>query len=204
MAQEAVSGVLTLAREWAFPASSEAAERLGVFMRQLLKWNERVNLTGARELRELLGDHIPDSFALAKLCPEGANVVDIGSGGGLPAIPFAILRPDCRVTLVEPRAKRIAFLNAAGRACDCRNVEVLRARVEEMPDSGYSVATSRATFSPEVWLGLAPRLLAPGGMAVVFATSRVGSGPPSAKLLESIEYRTAGGTPRWSGCFCFL
>jgi 16S rRNA (guanine527-N7)-methyltransferase len=203
MPKQAVSGILMLAHEWGFPVSNEAAERLGLFMGQLLQWNERVNLTGARGPRELLGDHLPDSFALAKLSPKGASVVDVGSGGGLPALPFAILRPDCHVTLVEPRAKRIAFLHAAVRACDCRLVKVVRARMEEIPDSGYSLATSRATFSPEEWLGLAPRLLTIGGMAVVFAASRIDAGPSAARLLESIEYRTAGGTSRWAGCFCF-
>ena len=203
MLDEAVAGVLKLSKEWAFPVSEETCERVANYLTLLLQWNQRVNLTGARELRELLGDHLPDSFALARLSPQGASVVDIGSGGGLPSLPFAILRPDCHVTMVEPRAKRIAFLNMAVRSCACDFVKVVRGRLEDLPHSAYLVAASRATFSPQDWLQLAPELLVSGGIAVVFAVDPVDAGPSPVRLVDSIQYRTASGTPRWSGSFCF-
>ena len=203
MLDEGVASVLALAEAWELPLASKDAERLVTYLSQLLKWNERVNLTGAHELRELVGDHLPDSFALAKLCPREANVVDIGAGGGLPTIPFVLLRPDCRVTLVEPRAKRIAFLNTAARGCTCRLLKVVRARMEEMPDSAFTVAISRATFGPEDWLGMAPRLLSAGGVAVVFAASPIARYAAGAKLVEAVAYTTSSGAPRWSGSYCF-
>jgi 16S rRNA (guanine527-N7)-methyltransferase len=203
MLEETAAGVSALARQWMLPLEEERARRLALYLGELLRWNQRLNLTGARGARELIGEHLPDSFALSRLCPEGADVVDVGSGGGLPAIPFAILRPDCRVTLVEPRAKRVAFLNTAVRSCECRSVAVLRCRGEELPARSFSLATSRATFRPLVWLELAPSLLGPGGRAIVLAAGPLAAPPSAGKLVDSFEYRTESGAPRWSGSYCF-
>jgi len=203
MQDDTAAGVLSLAKRWSFPLQPGVSEKICLYLAQLLRWNERVNLTGARDFRELLGDHLPDSFALAKVCPQGANLVDVGSGGGLPAVPFAIFRPDCQTTLVEPRAKRVAFLRTAVRECELSEVSVLRARVEDLQESSYSVASSKATFSPEKWLQTAPRLLVPGGLAIVFAADREAVRPSSATLVNSIAYATLGESERWCGCFRF-
>jgi 16S rRNA (guanine527-N7)-methyltransferase len=203
MQDDGVTSVLVLAEQWEVPLTREGALCLVAYLSELLKWNARVNLTGARALAELVGDHLPDSFALARLCPRDANLVDIGSGGGLPAIPFAMLRPDCRVTLVEPRAKRIAFLNAAARGCSSGSLTVVRARMEELADSGYQVAISRATFDPQEWLVMARRLLSVGGTAVVFAANPVEALSPGARLAKAVTYSTLGGAPRWCASFCF-
>src|SRR5436853_71284 len=97
------------------PVSAEQHIRLHRFYELLLVWNRQINLTGARSLDELLSEHLPDSFALSRLVPQSASVADVGSGGGLPAIPFALLRPDASLTLFETRAKRVAFLRTAIR-----------------------------------------------------------------------------------------
>jgi 16S rRNA (guanine527-N7)-methyltransferase len=171
-------------------------------MRRLLEWNQRVNLTGARSIRELLGEHLPDSFALCRLVPEGSDVVDVGSGGGLPAIPFSILRHDCRITLLEPRAKRVAFLKTAARECGCANIKVVRGRLEDVTSSRFDVATSRATFPPNRWLELAPSVLAPEGRFVVLANLADRPSSMKVRLIDSVEYRTTNNTMRWAGCYC--
>jgi len=203
MSEDAKSGVLKLADQWSFTVASDVADLIAVYMQQLLVWNERVNLTGAQNLGDLLGEHLPDSFALAKLVPEGADLIDVGSGGGLPAIPFSLLRRDCRVTLVEPRAKRVAFLHMVARVCECENIVITRNRLEDFRASRFSVATSRATFSPKEWLKLAPPLLIPGGSVVVLSTGQVTPDVTQHKLIGSIEYRTSCGAQRWAGRYCF-
>jgi 16S rRNA (guanine(527)-N(7))-methyltransferase GidB len=197
------SGILKLARAWSFVVPEEIADRIALYTQRLLEWNQRVNLTGARTVNDLLGEHLPDSFALARLVPETSDIVDIGSGGGLPAVPLALLRPDCRITLVEPRAKRVAFLNMVTRVCGCAHVKVVRARLEDLQGSRFSIATSRATFPPEEWLELAPMLLDRGGRAIVLSTGQVRPEIAKPRLVDSIEYRTAGGAPRCAGCYCF-
>jgi 16S rRNA (guanine527-N7)-methyltransferase len=203
MSVEAVSGVLALAGDWSHALDAGVAERVALYLERLLEWNRRVNLTGARTFADLLGEHLPDSFAMSRLVPPASSVVDVGAGGGLPGIPFAILRPDCRTTLLEPRAKRVAFLNTAVRECAYRNALVVRGRLEEVESPHFDVAVSRATFPPDEWLDLAPRLLASSGRAIVLATDPVRPRADSARLVDSLEYRASSGSGRWAGCYCF-
>jgi 16S rRNA G527 N7-methylase RsmG len=114
-----------------------------------------------------------------------------------------LMRQDCRVTLVEPRAKRVAFLHTVARVCGCTTIVITRKRLEDFRASRFSVATSRATFPPKEWLRLAPPLLVPGGRVVVFSTGQVSPDVTQHKLVDSIEYRTSSGSSRWAGCYCF-
>jgi 16S rRNA (guanine527-N7)-methyltransferase len=156
----------------AFGRVFTAPERAGVqrFFELLLTWNARINLTGARSLIELVEEHLPDSLALDRLVPNAARLVDVGSGGGLPALPLALLRPDVTLTLVEPRAKRVAFLRTAlmdlGLAA-----AVVSGRVESLPHKDYDVASSRATFPPEEWLAVGRDLVGPSGTVVLFLSA---------------------------------
>ena len=197
------SALLRLAGEWGVDGAEGAWDGVAMFVHLLLHWNARVNLTGARDAAELLGDHLPDSLAMCRLVPSDAGLVDVGSGGGLPAIPFALLRPDCSVTLVEPRAKRVAFLNTAVRVCGLRNVLVFRGRVQDLTQSrSFHVASSRATFSPSEWLALAPPLLLEGGRMIVFSGAEGLPVREMALLVDSLTYSTARGSPRWVGSYC--
>lgn len=203
MLDEARSGVLSVARDWTDAVADDVAVRIAVYMKRLLEWNRQVNLTGARSFQQLLGEHLPDSFALSKLVPLDSSVVDVGSGGGLPGIPFALLRPDCRVTLLEPRAKRVAFLNTAARETACKNVSVVRARLEEVALLRSDVAVSRATFPPETWLELGPSMVVASGRVVVLSTFEVKPRAANARLIDSVGYKTSAGLARWAGCYCF-
>lgn len=175
-------------------------ERIGEFVRLLLKWNVRINLTGARSAEDVVGEHLIDSFAMAGFVPEGARVVDVGSGGGLPAIPLAILRPECFVTMVEPRGKRVAFLRTAVRELGCGHSEVVHGRVDSIPRHVYGVAGSRATFEVSQWLEVARDLVVRDGRIVAFASSAVPAVSGLA-LSASVSYLTSGGGRRWAGAY---
>jgi 16S rRNA (guanine527-N7)-methyltransferase len=171
------------------------------FWSLLEKWNARINLTGARTREDLVGEHLPDALAMARLIPVGVRVVDVGAGGGLPAIPFALLRPDVSLTLVEPRAKRVAFLRTAVREAGLARAEVIARRVEALPSRAWDVATSRATFAPDEWLERGQRL-APAVLA--FAARRADVGAPNGGALDAdLSYETAAQHPRWTGLFRF-
>jgi 16S rRNA (guanine527-N7)-methyltransferase len=188
----------TLAQQLGLGVSADHARSLDAFWSLLLTWNARINLTGAGTREELIGEHLPDSLAMASLVPQGVRVLDVGSGGGLPALPFAVLRPDAAVTLVEPRAKRVAFLRTAVRELGL-SVTVLPDRIEGVTVPEMDVATSRATFPPREWLERA-RVLAP--RALVFASRRaeVGEGPGQVVEAE-LQYETASRHRRWLGLF---
>jgi 16S rRNA (guanine527-N7)-methyltransferase len=191
-----------LAQEWKFPLTSDASLRVMQLCRLLIQWNSTVNLTGARSVAEVIGEHVVDSFAMARLVPAGSSVVDIGAGGGLPGLPFAITRPDARVTLVEPRAKRVAFLRTAIRELQLKSTEVVRERAAGLTSGSFDVAASRATFPPEEWLDLGLGLVRPGGLVLVFAGQEWRPDNSSLPASDSLSYVTASGRGRWIGAFC--
>lgn len=178
----------------------EALERVARFCSLLIEWNRRLNLTGAPDSETIVSEHLPDSLAAARLVPSGAEVLDVGSGGGLPAVPLAILRPDCSFTLAEPRAKRVAFLRAAIRECGCARASVVRARHDEV-SRRFSLAMSRATFSPAEWLRISSALIAPASHVLVFSTVPVAT--DRGCLEASLSYEVGKHAPRWLGRFRF-
>jgi len=103
-------------------------------------------LIGPREAPRIWDRHLLNCAAVAELIPRGASVVDVGSGAGLPGIVLAVARPDLTVTLVEPLARRIAFLAEVVTELDLdRTVEVVRARAEEaVGRSPADIVTARA------------------------------------------------------------
>lgn len=143
---------------------------LEAFACLMLDWNKSLNLTGARGVEDLVEDHLGDPLVAAEEVAQGARVVDVGAGGGLPGVALAILRPDLRLVLIEPRAKRVAFLRTATRELGLKGVEVFGGRVEQFEPSGRpSVAISRATFPPELWVPMGKSLVAPNPASRVFA-----------------------------------
>ena len=103
---------------------------------------------GPREVPRLWDRHIINCAVVKQAIPEGATVIDVGSGAGLPGIPLAIARPDLQITLIEPLLKRYNYLNEVVEELGLDNVTVLRGRAEEGPIkkavAGADVVTSRA------------------------------------------------------------
>jgi 16S rRNA (guanine527-N7)-methyltransferase len=191
-----------LAEKWNFPLAADVAHRVLGFVQLLMTWNARVNLTGARSAAEIVGEHVVDAFAMARMVPTGSSVVDVGSGGGLPGLAFAILRPDARVTLVEPRAKRVAFLNTVVRELQLAETAVFRGRADAMVAAAFDVAISRATFPPAEWLGIGLDLVRPHGIVLVLAAETWVPGDSALRATNEVRYATAGGRGRWIGAFC--
>jgi len=95
----------------------------------LLHWNERLNLTRIRDLDEVVLLNYCESLLVGHILPPGPlRVVDVGSGAGFPGIPFAVLRPECMVNLVESHARKAVFLREASRGLS--NIEVSSTRAE--------------------------------------------------------------------------
>ena len=181
----------------AFGLSGSPSVRDGLlgYCRLLLRWNERINLTAARTVTALVQDHLGDSLAIAVRLAARTDVgriIDVGSGGGFPAIPLALLRPASRYTLVEATGKKVAFLRAAARelGIDAR-VEVQHRRVAgtEHP-AEFDAATSRAMAAPPVWLALGQRLVRRGGTVFCLSSERLVHGVPAGLVLvDQAAYR---------------
>ncbi len=103
---------------------------------------------GPREVPRLWERHLINCAVIGDVMDEGATVVDVGSGAGLPGIPLAIARPDLRITLIEPLLKRSVFLQEVVDKLALDNVTVIRGRAEEGPIkkavAGADIVTSRA------------------------------------------------------------
>ena len=145
--------------------SVEAA--LAVYRTELARWGERMNLVGSTE-PAALERHFEDSLHAAPFLPSGARVADLGSGAGFPGLPIAIARPDLRVTLVEIREKRIAFLRHVVRTLGI-SVEVAQTTLETPPAEGFDLALLRAVAAPPESARIGLRWIRPGGEVWIWA-----------------------------------
>ncbi|GAA3460515.1 16S rRNA (guanine(527)-N(7))-methyltransferase RsmG [Saccharothrix longispora] len=126
-------------------------------------------LIGPREVDRLWERHVLNSAVVAELIPQGSRVVDVGSGAGLPGLPLAIVRPDLDLTLLEPMARRVAWLTECVDALGL-DVTVLRGRAEEKSVidvlSDSDVVTARAVAPLDRLARWCLPLLRPGGLLV--------------------------------------
>ena len=129
-------------------------------------------LIGPREVPRLWDRHLVNCGLLAPLIPEGVRVADLGSGAGLPGLVLALARPDLRVTLIEPMARRVAFLNEACAELGVEGVTVARGRAEDFPERhAFDVVTSRALAPLPRLLAWSLPLVAPGGAVLAMKGS---------------------------------
>lgn len=156
----------TLAPLLGVEVSEAGLKDLQVYLEQTLLWGEKVDLVAARGLGEFLDLSLTDAALMARVELErgarGDTLVDVGTGGGAPGIPLAILlhhlRGQLRTTLVEPRTKRVAFLRSVTGQLAASPVTVLRCRSNAVISKEFDVACARATLPPSQWLEEGARL----------------------------------------------
>jgi len=136
-------------------------QKLLAFRDLLLKWNKIYNLTALRDPAQAISHHLLDSLAILPHIGDG-NLLDVGSGGGLPGIPLAIARPELAVSMVDTVQKKTTFLQQAVIELGLKNVTVHHARVEEMQGQ-YAQISSRAFAEIGLFISLTRHLLAPDG-----------------------------------------
>jgi len=143
-----------------------------LYLSELKKWNQKINLTAIREDGDIVIKHFLDSFSFIKgFTPvEGLKLLDMGSGAGFPALPLKIAIPGISVTMVESVKKKAAFLRHIIRTLRLTGVEVSDKRTEELPDSFHSmfdVVTARAFANMETALAAGKPFLKSGGVVVL-------------------------------------
>lgn len=113
----------------------------------LKKWNLAYNLTAVRDLESMVSKHLLDSLAIVPWL-KGNQIIDVGTGAGLPGIPLAITNPDKNFVLLDSNGKKTRFLNEVKRQLDLSNLEVVQFRVENYhPTQGFDTVVSRAFSS---------------------------------------------------------
>lgn len=144
--------------------SSSESEQLLQYLSLLLKWNKAFNLTAITEPQEALDLHLVDSVAVSPQIQAYDSLLDVGTGGGLPGIPLAILNPDKQFTLLDTNSKKTRFLKQTVFELGLSNVEVVNKRVQDFESqSGYACILSRAFASLIDMLTWTEHLLASDG-----------------------------------------
>jgi 16S rRNA (guanine527-N7)-methyltransferase len=156
-------------------ASLFPADRLELarsFTAELAARGEELGLIGPLELPRIWTRHVLNCAVVAPLM--SGRVADIGSGAGLPGIVLAIARPDVHFTLIEPMERRTDWLSSEAERLGLDNIEVLRARAEDVPaSSGFDQVTARAVSSLTKLIPITTRLARAGGELVFMKGARV-------------------------------
>ena len=143
------------------------------FLHLLVKWNRVYNLTGIRDADELVERHLVESLALAPLL-RGDRIADVGTGGGLPGMPLAIVESARHFVLIESRAKRVRFLRHAAGELALDNVEVAHSRVEHLPcERPFDTVLARAVAPPADLIRMTRHLTAPGSILLLLTAERL-------------------------------
>lgn len=183
----------------AIPAAADAVfgERLATarrFADHLVTSGVERGLIGPREAPRVWDRHVLNCAVVAELVPDGARVVDVGSGAGLPGIPLALVRPDLTVVLVEPLARRVEWLREVVADLGLA-VEVERGRAEETVVrqrwEGADVVTARAVAPLARLAGWSMPLLRPGGLLLAIK----GASAPAEVERDAAAVRKLGGGP---------
>lgn len=159
--------------------SPHVAARLVLYMKELLRWNARTNLTSLKDESEIVSKHFLDSLAAFKgFEPRpGLRVLDVGTGAGFPGMVLQLQAPALSMTLLEPSTKKAAFLHHIAGLLGILNLHIEMKRIEDFVSTqGYDLITSRALKAGDV-LAAAPKLLSLGGQVMLFRTTSL-SGPP--------------------------
>ena len=159
-AQQLAQGLAAMGLE--VPAAAQ--EKLLAYAALLEKWNKTYSLTALRGADKAVSHHLLDSLAVLPHVPAG-TLLDVGSGGGMPGIPLAIVLPELAVTLIDSNSKKTAFLRQAAIELRLSNVNVHCGRVEQYhPSLPFSAITSRAFAELADFVVLSRHLLAADGV----------------------------------------
>jgi 16S rRNA (guanine527-N7)-methyltransferase len=139
-----------------------------LYLQELKKWNRVHNITSITDDNEIVAKHFLDSLIYLKAIPPGIKTLcDVGSGGGFPGLPIAIILREIEYTLLEPARKKNAFLRQMRRILTLRNIEIIKSRAEEVEDRQFDIVVTRATFSISDMLKKAGHLINSNGLLVM-------------------------------------
>jgi 16S rRNA (guanine527-N7)-methyltransferase len=182
------------ARQLQVAMDHHQAVRFGRYAQILHQWNQKINLTAITDPVEIAVKHFLDSLAPSDAIPRQGTLLDIGTGGGFPAVPLKILRPDQPMVLIDGVRKKINFVKQVVRELRLENIEAIQARAQELtrrhPDTGpFDIIVSRALADTDTMIQLATPLLAPQGRLVLYRGSPAAESPPPLNGLSSNGWR---------------
>lgn len=181
-------------------AGDDQVEKLAIYAEEILCWNRRVNLTGAKTVEAFVAGPLFDALTLIPVLEKSVCLVDIGSGGGLPGVPAALLGDVQTVTLVEPRKKRVAFLHHIVQRLDLRG-EVVEGRNTGLSPGTWDAAVAQAVWPAPTWVQHAVRLVKRGGAIYSLTSTPLAPGdlPAGATIEQQLHWsRPIDHAERWT------
>lgn len=171
MEEESRELLIEGARDLGFRLSDETVEAFAAYLRELLKWNEKMNLTAIRTEKEIVQKHFLDSLSALPHLSGTVTLLDMGSGAGFPGIPLKIVNPTLRVVLLDSVRKKVDFQRHILRTLGLRDIEAVHGRAQELSiierlGKRFDAVISRAFADLPVFLKLSLPFLRPGGKAI--------------------------------------
>jgi len=167
-------------REAGFQFSEEVKKKLTDYLNLVIEWSERTNLVSRLDESALVERHVLESLAIlvAIEIPSGSRIVDVGSGGGFPSIPVALICSDLQFALVESKRMKALFLREVVSQLELKNVEVYNERVEEFEkmrkwEAYFDFGFSRAVANIEIIYGWIKNIIKPQGIYVAWKGGNV-------------------------------
>ena len=144
--------------------SSDKIEKLKQLEALYIYWNQRINVVSRKNINELYINHVLHSLAIAKIInfKNKTNILDVGTGGGFPGIPLAILFPDCNFTLVDSIAKKIHVVDSIVNSLKLDNIKTSISRVESL-NTKHDFIVSRAVTNMPKFMNLTKGRVIKGG-----------------------------------------
>ncbi|PPD18737.1 MAG: 16S rRNA (guanine(527)-N(7))-methyltransferase RsmG [Methylotenera sp.] len=143
--------------------SDEAQQKLLAYLSLLQKWNKVYNLTAVRDPLEMVTLHLLDSLSVLPHV-NSKNILDVGSGGGLPGVVLAICKPELQVTTIDTVQKKVIFMRQVKSELGLNNLTPVHARVENFkPDASFEVVISRAFSEIGLFIELTQHLIEKNG-----------------------------------------
>jgi 16S rRNA (guanine527-N7)-methyltransferase len=176
-------------------ATAEQQEQLLAYLGLMQKWNKAYNLTAIRDPQQMLVRHLLDSLAVVPHI-NSDELIDVGSGGGLPGIPLAILFPEQSITTLDSNSKKTRFQNQVRIELGLNNLKVIHGRVEAVQDRQFGQVISRAFASIVDMVSLSHALLAEKGVFLAmkgrYPDAELAELPPQYVLQQSYELHVPG------------
>jgi len=177
--------------------SEESVEKLLAFHELLVKWNKAYNLTSVRDPGEMIDRHLIDSLSMIEYLDDG-NLIDVGTGPGLPGMVIALIRPDLPVWLLDSNGKKTRFLNQVKMMLKVDNATVVHHRLESwQSEVKFDQITSRAFATLSDMVGFSRHLLAEDGrfiaMKGLYPTDELAQLPQDIQI-KAISPLTVPGT----------
>ena len=151
--------------------------KLYEYMKLLIEWNKKINLTAITEEKDIILKHFIDSLTIEKFCKNG-KVIDIGTGAGFPGIPIKIWNKDTEITLLDSLNKRIMFLNEVINKLELKNIIAIHDRAENLATNEkhreqYDVVVSRAVAPMNILLEYMLPYVKVGGKCICMKGSNI-------------------------------